>query len=232
MRRIRSPEFRQPGGEDRGRLPSSHLDRIEGSSRTRGAPATHQQGGLLWDDQNKLNDRVKATEEMMNEMTLQVKTLMQKIARMDTDLKTLAIKVDNAKSRSRQHNIRLGQEKGYSYYSAVHNTHSRLDYFLPSADILPKITMAEYQARGISDHPPLLMLVSLGPRPPGKEWRMQTWRLQNMKVVEELEQGTQYYFTENKGSVQSLVVLSEAYKATIRGEIIAGEVGERRHREK
>ncbi|KAJ1187602.1 hypothetical protein NDU88_004377 [Pleurodeles waltl] len=66
----------------------------------------------------------------------------------------------------------------------------------------------------------------------GKEWRVQTWRLQNTKVVEKLEHGTQYYFIENKGSVQSLVVLWEGYQATIRGEIIVGEVGEKRHREK
>ncbi|KAJ1120799.1 hypothetical protein NDU88_008948 [Pleurodeles waltl] len=76
------------------------------------------------------------------------------------------------------------------------------------------------------------MTVSLESRLPGKEWRMQTWRLQNAKVVEDLEQVTQHYFTENEGSVRSQVVLSEAYKATIRGEIIAGEVGERQQGEK
>ncbi|KAJ1128801.1 hypothetical protein NDU88_007176 [Pleurodeles waltl] len=61
---------------------------------------------------------------------------------------------------------------------------------------------------------------------------MQTWHLQNEKVVEGLEQNTQDYFTENKGSVQRPIDLWKAYKATIRGEIIAGEVGERRHRAK
>ncbi|KAJ1081946.1 hypothetical protein NDU88_002118 [Pleurodeles waltl] len=39
-------------------------------------------------------------------------------------------------------------------------------------------------------------------------------------------------FPENEGSVQSPVVLWEAYKATVRGEIIAGEVRERQQREK
>ncbi|KAJ1173449.1 hypothetical protein NDU88_005281 [Pleurodeles waltl] len=41
--------------------------------------------GLLRNDYNKLKDQVKVAEEMMNEMTPQVKTLTQKIARMDTD---------------------------------------------------------------------------------------------------------------------------------------------------
>ncbi|KAJ1091106.1 hypothetical protein NDU88_004233 [Pleurodeles waltl] len=63
--------------------------------------------GLLRDYHNKLKDRVKATEEMMNETTPQVKTLMQKIACMDTELKTLAIKVENTDTRFQRHNIRL-----------------------------------------------------------------------------------------------------------------------------
>ncbi|KAJ1178088.1 hypothetical protein NDU88_003336 [Pleurodeles waltl] len=63
--------------------------------------------GLLRDDHNKLKDRVKATEEMMNEATPQVKTLTQTMARMDADQKTLAMKVEDAESRSLRHNVRL-----------------------------------------------------------------------------------------------------------------------------
>ncbi|KAJ1082607.1 hypothetical protein NDU88_002772 [Pleurodeles waltl] len=118
-----------------------------------------------------------------------------------------------------------GQERGYSYYSAVHDTHSRLD-------MLQRIKMTEYRARGISDHAPLQMAVSVGPQPPGIEWHMHTWQLQNTKVVEGLEQATHRYFAENTGSVQSPIVLWEAYKATVRGEIIAGEVAEGQNREK
>ncbi|KAJ1202650.1 hypothetical protein NDU88_006447 [Pleurodeles waltl] len=84
--------------------------------------------------------------------------------------------------------------KGYSYYSAVKDTHSGLDYFLTTVDMLQGIKMIEYRARGIRDHAPLQMEVSLGPRPPGKECHMQTWRLQNAKVAEVLEQVTQCYF--------------------------------------
>ncbi|KAJ1200714.1 hypothetical protein NDU88_004535 [Pleurodeles waltl] len=61
---------------------------------------------------------------------------------------------------------------------------------------------------------------------------MQTWRLLNKKLAKDLEQVTQSYFAENTGSLQSLLVLREAYKVTVRGEIIAGEVADKRHREK
>ncbi|KAJ1177519.1 hypothetical protein NDU88_002774 [Pleurodeles waltl] len=56
-----------------------------------------------------------------------------------------------------------GQERGYSYYSAVHDMHSRLDYFLTTADMLPRIQMIEYRAKGIIDHAQLQMAVSMGP---------------------------------------------------------------------
>ncbi|KAJ1188439.1 hypothetical protein NDU88_005200 [Pleurodeles waltl] len=107
-----------------------------------------------------------------------------------------------------------------------------MDYFLTMADMLLRIKMIEYRAMGIGDHAPLQMAVSLGPRPPGKEWRVKTWRLLNTKVAEDLEQVTQRYFTENTGWVQSLIGLWEAYKATVTGEIIVGEIAERWHREK
>ncbi|KAJ1089688.1 hypothetical protein NDU88_002835 [Pleurodeles waltl] len=48
--------------------------------------------GLLRCGHNKLKDRVKATEEMVNETTPKVKTLTQQMARMDADLKILAMK--------------------------------------------------------------------------------------------------------------------------------------------
>ncbi|KAJ1091650.1 hypothetical protein NDU88_004767 [Pleurodeles waltl] len=63
--------------------------------------------GLPRDDHHKLKDRVKATEEMMNETTLQVKALMQKLALLNKEMRTLAIKVEDAEGRSRRHNIRL-----------------------------------------------------------------------------------------------------------------------------
>ncbi|KAJ1204937.1 hypothetical protein NDU88_000372 [Pleurodeles waltl] len=100
-----------------------------------------------------------------------------------------------------------GQEKGYSYYSAIHDMHSRLDYFLTTAEMLQRIQLIEYRARRIGDHAPLQMVVSMGLRPPGNAWCMHTWRLLNTKVAEDLEQVTQRYFAENTGSVQSPIVL-------------------------
>ncbi|KAJ1170869.1 hypothetical protein NDU88_002740 [Pleurodeles waltl] len=63
--------------------------------------------GLLREDHNKLKDRVKTTEEMMSEMTPQVKALMHKLTLMNNEMRTLAIKVEDAESRSQRHNICL-----------------------------------------------------------------------------------------------------------------------------
>ncbi|KAJ1201846.1 hypothetical protein NDU88_005650 [Pleurodeles waltl] len=63
--------------------------------------------GLLREDHIKLKDQVKATEDMMSEMAPQVKALMQKLTIMNNEMRTLAIKVEDAESRSRRHSIRL-----------------------------------------------------------------------------------------------------------------------------
>ncbi|KAJ1155637.1 hypothetical protein NDU88_008366 [Pleurodeles waltl] len=54
---------------------------------------------------------------------------------------------------------------------------------------------------------------------------MATWRLTSPSEVDRLSQLTYFYFTENEGRV-----LWEAYKVALRGEIIAGEVVDKRKR--
>ncbi|KAJ1208088.1 hypothetical protein NDU88_003478 [Pleurodeles waltl] len=57
---------------------------------------------------------------------------------------------------------------------------------------------------------------------------MEMWHLTNEEPVGIMEQASHHYFVENGELVQSCVVLGGAYKATIRGILIAGEVEDRR----
>ena len=60
---------------------------------------------------------------------------------------------------------------------------------------------------------------------------MATWRLIIRKEVERLDKATELYFQENLQIVGSPGVVWEAYKATIRGEIMVGEIGDERKRQ-
>ncbi|MCI4395899.1 hypothetical protein PGIGA_G00197290 [Pangasianodon gigas] len=46
--------------------------------------------------------------------------------------------------------------KGYSFYSSVHKTFSRIDFFFFDK-LFPKVVTCEYQSIVISDHGPLTM---------------------------------------------------------------------------
>ncbi|KAJ1091880.1 hypothetical protein NDU88_004994 [Pleurodeles waltl] len=54
------------------------------------------------------------------------------------------------------------------------------------------------------------------------------WRLANKEVVLALDKATDLYFKENEHTVTSACMLWEACKATLRGVIITGGVGDRR----
>ncbi|KAJ1167211.1 hypothetical protein NDU88_007604 [Pleurodeles waltl] len=123
------------------------------------------------------------------------------------------------------------RDRGYSHYSGAHNMHSRIDYLFTTGDTQARFRSVEYQARGISDRSPLVAVIdSKTPKPRG-QWRMETWCLAIKEVVTHLDTETQHYFTVNPHSVDSPMLAWEAYKATLHGAIITGEIGGRRQRQ-
>ncbi|KAJ1197466.1 hypothetical protein NDU88_001324, partial [Pleurodeles waltl] len=71
-------------------------------------------------------------------------------------------------------------ERAYSYYSPVHLLHTRIDLILTSQNLTHKIMRAEYSARVISDHCPLIVQIRWGrPRSCIPTWRLQTQLLQD-----------------------------------------------------
>ncbi|KAJ1210669.1 hypothetical protein NDU88_006031 [Pleurodeles waltl] len=61
---------------------------------------------------------------------------------------------------------------------------------------------------------------------------METWRLTNEETVGSLEQASQHYYAGNGASVHRRVALWKAHKATIKGVLIAGKVGDHRKQHK
>lgn len=51
--------------------------------------------------------------------------------------------------------------RDYSFYSPVHNSYSRIDYFLVDAKLIPHTLNAKYHSIVISDHSPLTFSVCL-----------------------------------------------------------------------
>ena len=71
--------------------------------------------------------------------------------------------------------FRNPSSRQYFFYSHVHQTFSRIDYFFVDAKLMPKVTNASYHPIIVSDHSPVSIdvQISSGPHYP-TQWRFNT----------------------------------------------------------
>uniref|UniRef100_A0A8C5Q4M0 Reverse transcriptase domain-containing protein n=1 Tax=Leptobrachium leishanense TaxID=445787 RepID=A0A8C5Q4M0_9ANUR len=112
--------------------------------------------------------------------------------------------------------------RDYTYYSTVHNTYSRLDYFFVPQYDLPLVRSSEIQATTWSDHAPVVMAMS-SPLLRSKErsWRLNTSLLADPLLVADIAESIRTYFTDHLTSAVPQPTIWEAHKAVIRGKLIA-----------
>lgn len=109
----------------------------------------------------------------------------------------------------------------YSCHSKTHNTYSRIDFFLVSAQLISKIKECQYNGFVISDHAAVSMIYvnpKLVRNPP--KWRFQQRWLLDPEFTQFLGQQIDFFFQMNTNET-SAVIRWEAFKAYIRGQIIS-----------
>lgn len=113
-------------------------------------------------------------------------------------------------------------KKVYSFFSNVHHTFTRIDYFLVDNRILSSIKSISYESIVLSDHAPIIMNVyfknSECSRTP---WRFNNRLLSKNDFVEFISKQIDFFLSVNKTAEVSASVLWETLKAYIRGEIIS-----------
>ncbi|KAJ1213871.1 hypothetical protein NDU88_001501 [Pleurodeles waltl] len=113
-----------------------------------------------------------------------------------------------------------------TFYSAVHSGWLRLDYWLISRSMVPWLMGVTHMARTYSDHFP----VALELRLPSALTPLTSWRLSPTTLVDdafrnELRTKRTDFFDRNKGTVDSVAIIWEAFKVTLRGFCLAKGVG-------
>ena len=109
----------------------------------------------------------------------------------------------------------------YSCYSSTHDTHSRIDYFLVSCGLLPKIKECWYDSIVISDHAAVSLNLHIDTFIyNSKKWRFPVELLQDTQFMKFTEECINNYFEVNLDQTDACVKW-EAFKAYIRGEIIS-----------
>lgn len=110
----------------------------------------------------------------------------------------------------------------YSFYSSVHKTYSRIDYFLLDTKLIPYTNKPSYHNSIISDHSPLTFILKIEGMPSIKPfWRFNAHILNNPQGYEYIKEQTKLFFEINDTPGISAPLLWETFKAYIRGVIIS-----------
>jgi hypothetical protein len=112
--------------------------------------------------------------------------------------------------------------RAYSFYSHVHHSYSRIDYFCIDKELLPSIHSIEYSAIVISDHSPVLIDFRFdSPSVGTPQWRLNTSLLSNDVFCSTITQAIEDFLCFNNSEEVNSSLLWETLKATIRGQIIS-----------
>lgn len=112
--------------------------------------------------------------------------------------------------------------KQFSFFSPVHHSYSRIDYFIVDNQLLPLISSTKYHSIVISDHSPVQIDLAF----PGNVAPQRTWRLdpqlllcKHFKIF--LNNQIDFFLEMNDTQDVSRGVLWESMKAYIRGQVIS-----------
>lgn len=118
--------------------------------------------------------------------------------------------------------------RDFSYFSAVHKSYSRIDYFILDSKLLPQIVDCTYHNILISDHAPVSLKLKLNPKRGEFNWRLNNTLLKDKEFCSYLSSKTDLYLNTNDNGEVDDSTLWEAMKAVLRGHIISYEAAERR----
>ena len=112
-------------------------------------------------------------------------------------------------------------KKGFSFFSGVHHTYTRIDYFLLDKRLLGNIETCQYHTISISDHGALSFQLAL-PNcfRPSRHWRLNPLLLADEEFIHFISSQIQFFLETNATPEISHSILWETLKAFLRGQII------------
>lgn len=111
--------------------------------------------------------------------------------------------------------------KEFSFFSAVHQTYSRIDFFLLDKKMLPLIKSCSYESIVISDHSPVVMELWLQNNlTTRRNWRLNPILLSDKAFVDFLSAQIDFFLDTNQLPDTNIFTLWETLKVYLRGQII------------
>uniref|UniRef100_A0A3B4V2V9 exodeoxyribonuclease III n=1 Tax=Seriola dumerili TaxID=41447 RepID=A0A3B4V2V9_SERDU len=119
----------------------------------------------------------------------------------------------------------------YTFYSKIHNSHSRIDHFIISNHMLENVINCQIQNIIISDHAPVVLSIVLADRQAIKRtWKFNNFLLRDEEFVSLIKNRISEFITLNEYSVPSIQTVWEAFKVTCRGWIISYSTAKKKQR--
>ncbi len=112
--------------------------------------------------------------------------------------------------------------RDYSFFSPVHKSHSRIDYFLLDAKLLSTVVSVSYHPIVISDHSILSMNLKVGVQSTGGcHWRLDPTLLADEHFTNYIQDQITHFINENDTGEVNDSTLWESLKAVTRGHIMS-----------
>lgn len=108
----------------------------------------------------------------------------------------------------------------FTFYSARHNIHSRIDYFLMFSNDRHRIRDCRIGQRDLSDHSGLYLKLHLDCAPKKTVWRLNTGMLNSVAFRATMGGELKEFLEHNDNGEVSPAILWDAAKAFLRGRII------------
>uniref|UniRef100_A0AAQ5XLH4 Reverse transcriptase domain-containing protein n=1 Tax=Amphiprion ocellaris TaxID=80972 RepID=A0AAQ5XLH4_AMPOC len=122
--------------------------------------------------------------------------------------------------------------RDYSYYSRVHKSYSRIDYFLISSNLIPQITNSKYHNILISDHSPVTISLNVSLKKPTYSWRFNPNLLSDDSFIRTITTKLNDFIELNDNGEVFDSTLWETLKVVLRGDIISYTSALKKEREK
>lgn len=113
------------------------------------------------------------------------------------------------------------ESRDFTHHSIPHNRYSRIDHLYISQRDLQTVTEARIGIQSLSDHAPISLGVDLCsslPRP--NTWRLNTSLLTDPELLPRIRTAISNFFVTNNNPDMDPMMIWEAHKCTIPGELI------------
>lgn len=121
-------------------------------------------------------------------------------------------------------------DRQYTFFSHVHNSYSRIDFFLVDFKVASRVTSVKHHNRIISDHSAVTISLDLFDIKPNYSWRFNPTLLLDSHFSQCVTEWLDDYLMFNDTGEVSDSTLWESLKAVLRGHIISYESGLKKQR--